>query len=151
MIDAVGATHYGYNSVGQLLSEDGPWDNDTLTYAFNNRLRSNLSLVVPNASPWAQSYSYDTAKRLTNVTSVAGAFGYQYVGGGSLVNFLRLPNRSYIQNSGFDSVARLLSTYLINSDGTNLDAHVYGYNLAGQRTNNMQTAESYAGYRSLDL
>ena len=42
MVDAVGTTVYGYAS--QLLtSEDGPWDSDTVSYTYNNRLRSGLT------------------------------------------------------------------------------------------------------------
>jgi hypothetical protein len=32
--------------------------------------RTGLSLPAPNASPWTESYAYDTSKRLTNVHSV---------------------------------------------------------------------------------
>src|ERR1022692_2020269 len=117
MVDA-GATVYSYDTVGQLLSEDGPWSSDTINYTYNNRLRAGLSLSAPNASAWTQSYGYDPMKRLTNVTSQAGAFGYAYVGqtvsAGSLVSKLSVPNGAYITNS-YDSAARLLSTVLKNS------------------------------------
>ena len=50
MVDAVGTTAYGYDAVGQLLNEDGPWGNDIVSYAYNNRLRTGLSL---NSQPSA--------------------------------------------------------------------------------------------------
>ena len=74
MVDAVGTTMYGYDAVGQLLSEDGPWVNDTVSYTYANRLRTGLSLLAPNADAWTQSYGYDSARRLTSVTSPAGSF-----------------------------------------------------------------------------
>jgi hypothetical protein len=44
-----------------------------------------------------------------------------------------LPNGAYITNN-YDSVARLLGTYLRNSSGVNLNTHDYVYNQANQRT-----------------
>ena len=49
MIDGVGTNRYTYDSAGQLLSEGGLWLNDTVNYAYTNRLRSSLSLLQPNA------------------------------------------------------------------------------------------------------
>lgn len=148
MVDAVGITVYGYDAVGQMLSEDGPWANDTVSYTYANRLRTGLSLQAPNASAWSQGYGYDTARRLTSVSSPAGIFNYT-LGGASaaspLIKKLLLPNGAYITNS-FDSVARLLSTALENSGNTNLDAYTYIYNRAGQRTNVVRTAGDYVNY-----
>ena len=67
MLDGVGTTAYGYNAAGQLLSEDGPWADDTVSYTYNNRLRSSLSLQAASASAWTQRYGYDSARRLTSV------------------------------------------------------------------------------------
>src|SRR2546426_384742 len=68
MVDAVDTTVYSYAS--QLLaSEDGPWDNDSVSYTYSNRLRSGLTLVQPNASPLSQSYGYDAANRLQTLSS----------------------------------------------------------------------------------
>ena len=74
MVDAVGATVYGYDAAGQLLSEDGPWPNDTVNYTHQNRLRQSLSVQAPNGDAWQQSYAYDWARRLDSVKSSAGAF-----------------------------------------------------------------------------
>ena len=52
MLDAVGTTRYGYTSFGAMQSEDGPRENDTVSYTYANRLRSGLSLSQPNAAPW---------------------------------------------------------------------------------------------------
>ena len=78
MVDAVGTTAYSYDNVGQLLSEGGLWPDDTVSYTYNNQLRTELNLLQPNASAWSQSYSYDSARRLTSITSPAGTFGYNY-------------------------------------------------------------------------
>lgn len=72
MVDAAGTTAYGYAAGGQLRTEDGPWSSDTVTNFYWNRMRTNLSLAQPTGK-WTNGFAYDAAKRLTNVTSPAGA------------------------------------------------------------------------------
>ncbi len=147
MVDAAGTTVYAYTSFGALLSEDGPWANDTVSYTYDNgRRRSGLTLLAPNASAWTQNYGYDSASRMTNITSPAGAFAYAYDATRQLqVKKLTLPNTAYISNT-FDSVARLTGTYLKNSGNTNLNSHQYSYNAGNQRTEQVFTATNYVDY-----
>jgi RHS repeat-associated protein len=146
MVDGVGTTVYGYDAVGQLLSEDGPWFNDTVSYTYANRLRTGLSVAAFNASPWVQTYGYDLARRLTGITSPAGTFGYLYDAVElQKVDELTLPNGAYITNT-YDTVARLTLTELENSQGANLDSYAYGYNKASQRTNVVRTAGDNVNY-----
>jgi len=145
MLDAVGTSGYGYDGAGQLLSEDGPWVNDVITNGYTARQRTSLGLQEPTGSPWAQSYAYDGARRLTNVTSVAGSFGYAYDATRKmLVGKLLLPNAAYITNT-YDSVARLLTTKL-QTNGVNIDAYTYAYNLGGQRTQETFTSNNYVNF-----
>ena len=119
-----------------------------MSYTYQNRLRTGLSLQAPNASAWTQSYGYDSARRLTNVVSPAGTFSYILGGASSaspLIKKLLLPNGAYITNT-YDSVARLTGTYLKNNSSTNLDSYAYGYNQANQRTNVIRTAGDYVNY-----
>ena len=146
MVDAVGTTVYGYDAAGQLLSEGGLWPSDTVSYSYNNRLRTALSIAAPNASAWMQSYGYDSTRRLTSVSSPAGAFNYIYDPVQlQRADELTFPNGAYITNS-YDSVARLLSTVLKNSGGTVLDSESYAYNAANQRTSEMNTAGDFRNY-----
>jgi RHS repeat-associated protein len=146
MADAVGTTVYNYDRASQLKSEGGLWPNDTVSYTYNNRLRTGLALAQPNTSPWSQSYGYDNARRLTSLTSPAGGFGYAYDAVRKLqVADLTLPNGAYITNT-FDNMARLTGTYLDNSSGTALDSYAYGYNQASQRTNVVRTAGDSVAY-----
>jgi hypothetical protein len=39
MLDGLGTTRYTYTASGQLLTEDGPFPSDTVTYSYANRLR----------------------------------------------------------------------------------------------------------------
>jgi RHS repeat-associated protein len=139
-------TRYSYDAAGQLLSEDGPWDNDTVTCTYTNRLRTSLSLAQPNAGPWVQGYGYDAMRRLTDIDSAAGLFTYGYAPTPStLTALLTLPSGAYITNS-YDSNARLTGTYLMNGSGAQLNAHSYSYNTVNQRTRQNRQAGDYVDY-----
>src|SRR5579863_9591227 len=77
MIDGVGTNVYAYNSAGQLYTETGPFADSTVTNIYLNHLRVGLGLQQPTGF-WTNAFGYDAARRLTNVTSPAGAFGYTY-------------------------------------------------------------------------
>jgi YD repeat-containing protein len=142
-VDGAGTHQYTYHLNGQLLTEDGPWANDTVTYGYNNaRLRSSLSLQQPTGA-WTNGFLYDAAARLSRVTSPAGAYTNTYRGAGTLVTNLALPNGSRITNA-FDNVGRLTMTRLRTSGGTILNTHSYLYNQGHQRTRQTRTDASYA-------
>lgn len=134
MVDAVGTNKYTYSASGQLVTEDGPFDSDTVTNIYWNRLRVNMNLQQPTGV-WTNAFGYDPAGRLWDVISPAGEFDYSYQDGSAsrLVQKLLLPNTSYITNT-YDGNARLLGTWLKNSGNTTLDATTYGYNAGNQRT-----------------
>ena len=77
-MDAAGTTKYTYTSGNQLLTEDGPWSSDTVTNSFTYRQRTGLVAQQPTGT-WTNRFGFDTAKRLTNVTSQAGSFNYTYL------------------------------------------------------------------------
>jgi len=76
---------------------------------------------------WTNQFTYDAARRLTNVVSPAGSFTYLLADlvPSKLTVRLDLPNTSYITNT-YDVNARLLSTTLKNSSDTVLNSHTYG-------------------------
>jgi RHS repeat-associated protein len=147
IVDGLGTSRYTYTSGNQLLTEDGPWDNDTVTYAYSSQLRSSLSLLQPSASPWTNTLVYDAAKRMTNITSPAGAFAYSYPASSSQyqASITLLPNGSFITNA-YDSSARLLSTVLKNSGLSTLNSHSYQLNAGNQRTRQTFTAGNFTDY-----
>jgi RHS repeat-associated protein len=149
MVDAVGTSQYTYDPAGQILSEDGPWNDDTVSYTYANRLRTGMSLSAPNASPSTQTYSYDFARRLTNVTSPAGVFSYSYDSTRNLqVQKLLLPNTAFITNT-FDSKSRLTSTLFKNSGGISL-AGFTGYGYDALRLRSASRVESSVIYYDYD-
>jgi hypothetical protein len=42
MVDAVGTSRYTYTDFGALLSEDGPWDSDTVSYGYIHPVRYDI-------------------------------------------------------------------------------------------------------------
>jgi len=147
MIDAAGTTRYAYAN-GMLVSEDGPWASDTVSYGYNNaRLRSQLAILQPTGNAWTNSYGYDSARRLTGVTSPAGTYGYQFTGPGTLVARLDQPGGFWVTNT-FDGRGRLTDTTLYDNTSTILNRHGYTLNDANQRTTITRTnyaASSYNG------
>jgi RHS repeat-associated protein len=134
-----------FTAVSQILSEDGPWSSDTVTYGYTDQLRTSLSLQQPTGS-WTNGFAYDAAKRLTNVTSQAGSFGYSYGPTRQMLpESIALPNTSYISNV-YDGSARVLTITLYNSAGATLDAAEYGYNVGNQRTAYTNAAGTHVGY-----
>ncbi len=134
MVDAVGSSGFSYNSIGQLLAEDGPWANDTVGYMYDNHQRASVSIEAPNASAWSQSYGYDAARRLQTVHSPAGTFTYAF----DVVRKLRpsmltLPNGGFVEMD-YDGMGRRWTDLLYESTGEQyLDAHAYEFDKAGQR------------------
>jgi len=146
MVDGAGTTTYSYDGAGQLLSEAGPWSGVSVSNTYSNRLRRSMSVQAPGAAAWTNGYYYDSARRLTGVTSAAGSFGYQFAPGVQDVpSGITLPNGASIADS-YDSVARLTSTTLKNSQSASLALHQYGYNLAGQRTNQARLHGDHVTY-----
>ena len=62
-----------------IKTEDGPWNSDTVSYSYANRLRQAMALAMPGASPWQQTYDFDDYWRLRETISPAGTFTYGYL------------------------------------------------------------------------
>lgn len=143
--NGAGTTSFSYY-YDLLSAEDGPWDGDTVSFSYNNRLRSALAIGQPNASPWTQTYAYDGGRRLTGITSPAGTFSYQYTNSpSSLIKKLLFPNAAYVTNT-FDSVGRLAGTFLKNSGNSTVDSFQYDHNTGGRRTAVTALAGNYINY-----
>ena len=137
MVDDVGTTTFGYTVAGQLQSAGGLWANDTITYGYVQQLRQTLTLAQPSGGNWQQTYGYDAAWRLQNLSSPAGSFGYGFSAANPaspLFRTLTLPNYASITNH-YDSLARLDYTALVNYWGHVLDGYSYGMDPLGLRTN----------------
>jgi RHS repeat-associated protein len=133
--DALGSHNLAWTPASRLQSESDGWT--TNAYAYSQGLRTNFSI-----GNWTQSYNYDLGWRMTNTTSQAGAFLYEYAAkltstapaADGLVSLIRLPNGAYITNN-FDSLARLKSTALQDHWHHVLDGYTYTADALGLRTN----------------
>jgi RHS repeat-associated protein len=144
MVDAAGTTEFTYTASGQLLTEDGPWSSDTITNGYLNHMRTSLILEQPTGI-WTNGFRYDSAWRLTNVTSQAGSFDYSHSYASPLPLKVSLPNTSYITNT-YDVVARLAGTCLKKNDQTTLNSHEYSYDPGNRRTQQVFSAGSTYNY-----
>ncbi len=123
-----------------------------MTYGYDSgRRRSSLSVLQPNASPWAQSYTNDAMRRLSSVTSPAGTFSYAYTAAGSLVNLLTLPAAAEIVNT-YDSLGRQTQTVL--RDGATwmrISTNYFIYDQAGRRMTNARDHGVWTRYTYDDI
>ena len=137
---------YAYTAAGQLATEDGPWANDTVSYNYENRLRTRMSLQQ-SVGIWSVTNVWEAAtKRLMGVSSAAGSFGYQYHSvHATRVSQLDLPGGAHIVNS-YDDLARLTETRLNNSSGVPVNSHSYEINIGDQRTKQTRKDGSFVDY-----
>ena len=76
MVDGIGSSTFSWTDEDQLALEDGPWADDAVSFQYQNRLRSSISVQAPNATAWNARYTYDDVMRLLEVASPAGSFRY---------------------------------------------------------------------------
>ena len=129
MVDAVGNHSFGWTANSQLASESDAWTK--VSYSYVQGLRTAMSL----GTNWTQTYGYDASWRLTNTTSPAGVFAYQFL----TPNFwlpasISLPNGAKIVNT-FDALAMLQETDLNDHWGHTLDGYGYQRDALGLVTN----------------
>jgi RHS repeat-associated protein len=147
MVDATGTTKYAYSG-GLLASEDGPNSSDTVSYSYNGaQLRSQMVIIQPVGNAWTNTYGYDAARRLTNVTSPAGSFTNYYKSGAlSRLARVSLPGSLFITNT-FDANGRLTDTTLYSSNAaTVLNRHGYIYDAASRPLRQTRTNSANAGW-----
>ena len=80
---------------GQLASIDGPWENDTITYAYDALGRATERRI----NGVLNSTEYDAAGRIKTVENALGAFAYAYVRNTRRLASILFPNG---QKSSFD-------------------------------------------------
>jgi len=116
--------------IQELNQVDGIWINN---------LRRRASRSEGHWPTGAEKAFHNGYARLTNVTSAAGSFGYQYDSQRpTRIAQLDLPNGHRIENH-YDDLARLTGSTLISSNGAIHNAHGYQLNVGHQRTNQVFT------------
>ena len=133
MIDGIGTSTYAYKPIpaaaaspatttdgaGRVLSVDGPWANDTITYGYDPLGRS-LTRQIDGANN-ISSFAYDTLGRITNVTNPLGSFTYNYINQTSRLENVQNPNGTstilaYFNNAGDQRLRQI--KHLVTIPGT---------------------------------
>ena len=130
MTDAIGTTTYSYEgSCPNVISENGPFAGDTITYGYDEAKRlTNIAFLGKEVS-----YGYDALGRLVTAIGPEGTNAYTYVANGRMVSQLDRANGTDAIHQ-YDDLMRL--TNLVNrlSDQSVLSSFAYTLNDADQRT-----------------
>ena len=134
MTDALGVTTFGYDNAARLTSVDGPWQNDTVSYAYDSEgRRSALGVQKPDGSLDQTGYVYDALGRLDQITSSAGTFDYNYAGQTSRITQLLMPNGTRTDYS-YTALGELDVLHNVGVAGANISRYDYNYDARGVRT-----------------
>ncbi|MEW6429058.1 MAG: RHS repeat-associated core domain-containing protein [Thermodesulfobacteriota bacterium] len=130
--DGAGKTTYRYFADSSIKTVDGPWPNDTITYAYDDLGR--VTTVTPQGGR-PRSYHYDGFDRLAGVVIGGGTFscGYTPPGAGPLIASLTRPNGSRTTYRYDDPLKRLTEIAHRNSTGEVISTYAYTYNQTDQR------------------
>jgi RHS repeat-associated protein len=147
MTDGTGTTAYAYYPTGvlgsgRLHSVDGPLDNDTITYAYDQLGRVNSRQIGSSAN--TQSQQFDSLGRLTQITNPLGNFVYSYVGVTGRPTSVTYPNGqqttyAYLANLGDH---RLQEIHNKKPGGATLSKFNYTYDSVGNITTWRQQNEA---------
>lgn len=109
--DATGSNLFEYYPDSMLKTVNGPYNNDTITYAYDQLGR--IIGVTPDSGQ-ATSYVYDTINRLTTIQTDAGNFSYDYKSDVSpIIKTLTHPNSlsvAYEYNTPLNQLTKISNT-----------------------------------------
>ncbi len=147
LVDGTGTTTYSYHPItaapgtlgaGQVSSIDGPLDNDTANFIYDELGRSltrTLGLGATAVS-YAQTVSYDALGRVSAQANELGSFGYLYQGATGRLREVTLPGGmkttlDYLTATGDFRLQGISHT---RSGGALIASHAYTYSPAGAIT-----------------
>jgi RHS repeat-associated protein len=137
MTDGTGTTTYAFHPItgtpspgaGQIASIDGPYPNDTITYAYDELGRVVSRTMNGATTTWA----YDQQGRLTTIGDPIGGFAYSYSGNSGRVASVTYPNGQTSSYTYFPVVQdlRLQEIHHKRPDASTLNRFTYTYDTAG--------------------
>jgi RHS repeat-associated protein len=166
MTDATGLTTYAYGTVplskpapaisgaGQLASIDGPLDNDTITFSYDEWARN----IGSSINGFGQTAQIDAIGRVKQLTNGLGAFQYTYVGATNRLDNVVAPNgmKTILTYQTLANDFRLASIRHQTSAAARISENSYQYSAAGriqqwtqQADNTTATVWSF-GYDAVD-
>jgi RHS repeat-associated protein len=141
VVDGLGTTTYGYHPItatpvlgaARLATVDGPFSNDTATYAYDELSR----LISRTLNSVTTTWSYDALGRFTNLGDPIGSFTAAYVGTTSRLSSLTYPNGqmtsyAYFPNSGDKHLQEI--HHRVSAGGATLSKLNHGYDAVGNIT-----------------
>lgn len=163
--DSIGTATYAYDILGNLVTENGPFANDTLYYGYTPANQ----LAAITSSFYNVEYAYDALGRLSTVVGAEGTNTYAYAAAGTLWTNLTLANGTTAERQ-FDALLRLtnlvnradagvLSSFALTLDDADQRTQViredgkiytYSYDAIGQLTNAVATLPDgtpWSGYQ----
>ena len=143
-----------YSDAGSLLRESytgGPLNGLSVTNGYDALLRrTNVSILnSPSSILASTAYGYDAASQLETVSDGVNSAAYTRLANSPLVEqivFATNGTTVMTTTKGYDFVNRLTNTTTLDVDLGTLDAHVYKYNPANQRTSVTNVDGSYWVY-----
>ncbi len=136
---ALSAVNFSYNDAGQVLAESwsgGVLNGLVVSNSYDSLLRrSSLSAATSALSLPSSAFGYDSASRLSSVTSGSSVAQYSYLPNASLVDTLTFTQGGVTRmttTKQYDGLNRLTS--IASAYGLQLTAYSYAYNAANQRT-----------------
>jgi RHS repeat-associated protein len=150
MTDGAGTTSYTYYppgvlGAGSIQTVDGPLDNDTITYGYDELGRVNSKQI--GGPSRVETQAFDALGRLTQLTNPLGNFTYAYDGVTGRPLSVTYPNSQQTTYAYFDSLGdhRLQEIHNKKPGGATLSKFDYTYNAVGNiLTWQQQTASNPA-------
>jgi RHS repeat-associated protein len=147
MTDGTGSTAYTYYptgvlGAGRLQSVDGPLDNDTIEYGYDQLGRVTSRLIGESSN--TQSQQFDSLGRLTQITNPLGNFVYAYDGVTGRPTSVTYPNGQATTYAYLDNLGdhRLQEIHNKKPGGATLSKFNYTYDKVGNITTWRQQTES---------
>ena len=133
MNDGTGACVWVRDSMGRMLSEDGPWIDDNVSVGYNGKMRTKLGIQCSLHPPLDQTYVYDAVQRVSSINCL-GTYGFGWSSiGRSWLTSITYPGGTAIMNT-FDGFGRVVNRSVTDSSWVVLDARTNIYNMYGLET-----------------
>ncbi len=150
MTDGTGTTVYSYHPItsppalgaGKLKSVDGPLENDTIEYSYDELGRVTTRQIGSAAN--TQTQHFDTLGRLDTLTNPLGNFTYGYEGNTGRPSTLTYPNGQQTTWAYYDNLSdrRLREIHNKRPGGATLSRFEYTYDKAGNILTWLQQADA---------
>ena len=159
MTDGTGLTTHAYNPIalpptlgaGRLASLDGPLDNDTISYGYDELGRATNRSI--NGAANASSVQFDSLGRVQSAENPLGTFNYVYVNTTGRLDHVDLPNGQKNQYAYFDNLGdqRLKQIKNLDPSSAVISQFDYTYNSVGNILSWTQANSSLTNPRRYDF